>query len=341
MKKCFLIVGFGSIGQRHFNNLKKLAPELDVVLLRSSKHSSNITSSVEGVLKVIDSLDEIKGLEVLGAIIATPASLHLGVVAKLTQLKIPVLVEKPLCVELAEASAFQATLFEHTPPVLLVGYNFRFSKAANKLKESVDSGAIGKPLTASIEMGFFLPEWRPHQDYRYGVSAQKKLGGGALLELSHALDLYLWFFGLPATVVGNLTKLSDLEIDVEDCVDLILQSSQGLVATIHLDMLQRKVSRKFKIVGSEGTLVWDMVENSIELSKVGLQQNLSGMEVGMGGESWNDMYLQELQHFLDCILRGVEPRVSLEDGVNVMKMVAAARRSSQTKSMVRLEGELQ
>ena len=53
-------------------------------------------------------------------------------------------------------------------------------------------------------------------DYRKTVSAQKILGGGVLLELSHELDYLRWIFGDVEFVQAQLARQSELDIDVED-----------------------------------------------------------------------------------------------------------------------------
>ena len=68
-----------------------------------------------------------------------------------------------------------------------------------------------------------LPDWRPQSDYRKGVSAIKKLGGGVLLELSHEIDYATWLFGNPISLFCSSRKLSNLDLDVEDYANLIFE----------------------------------------------------------------------------------------------------------------------
>ena len=72
------------------------------------------------------------------------------------------------------------------------------------------------------EIGQYLPLWRPGSDYRLGVSANRALGGGVLLELSHELDYLRWIFGDVDWVQASLERQSALEIDVEDTAHLLL-----------------------------------------------------------------------------------------------------------------------
>jgi predicted dehydrogenase len=329
----FLIVGFGSIGRRHFQNLRELAPDLKIIILRTSGVQRKPLEQIEGPFLVTESLPDALKLGIRGAIIATPAAFHLPMAAKLVEAGIPVLIEKPLSAGMLGDHEVSETLSAHSAKIL-VGYNFRFSPTARRFRELIKNGRIGQILRMDLEMGFYLPSWRPQQDYRQAVSAHKNLGGGVLLELSHALDLYLWFFALPETVFARLSHLSDLQIDVEDNASLIIESEAvPKIAHIHLDMLQRRANRYMKVIGSDGNLIWNMVDHSIQL----ITQDTEEFVAAGGSETWNEMYLEELRHFLQLSFIGVTPEVTIEDGRNVMHLVEAARRSSELAQVVKLK----
>ena len=63
------------------------------------------------------------------------------------------------------------------------------------LKDYVDSKKLGKIFSVRCEVGQNLMYWRKDRDYRSSVTANRNLGGGVLLELSHELDYLSWIFG--------------------------------------------------------------------------------------------------------------------------------------------------
>ena len=71
----------------------------------------------------------------------------------------------------------------------------RFLETLQCFRAEMAAGRIGAVHAVRCEIGQYLPAWRPDADYRTTVSAQKALGGGVLLELSHELDLLRWVFG--------------------------------------------------------------------------------------------------------------------------------------------------
>jgi predicted dehydrogenase len=78
---------------------------------------------------------------------------------------------------------------------LLVAYNFRFYQPLQLMRDAVQSGCIGRVVSARAEVGQYLPDWRPGADYRQSVTARAELGGGVLLELSHEIDYLRWLVG--------------------------------------------------------------------------------------------------------------------------------------------------
>ena len=104
-------------------------------------------------------------------------------------------------------------------------YNLRYNRSLNFFKNSFQTGILGDLHSVRCEVGHYLPYWRTNTDYRKSVSAQKILGGGVLLELSHEIDYLIWIFGSISKVNAFLTRHSSLEIDVEDTAYLRLELS--------------------------------------------------------------------------------------------------------------------
>ena len=256
------------------------------------------------------------------AVIASPASAHLAMAMPLAMAGIPLLIEKPLADRLDGVDQLIATA---RAPVM-VAYNLRFMPSLAEARRLVHAGVVGDVHAVRAEVGQYLPGWRPSKSYRHTVSAQKKLGGGALLELSHEFDYLYWIFGPPALVNASGGRYSALEIDVEDLVsvNLIYENPRRLIH-VHLDLLQRATTRYCKFIGSEGTLRWDGIADSLEC-----------FDPGMG--SWrvihaepcpdrNATYVNELSHFLDCAASGQTPLIDLNAARDVLAIVEAAKAS--------------
>lgn len=315
----FLVVSLGSIGTRHLRCLRRLHPEAHITVWRH-RHGA------EGVLPaeadaVVTSREQALAVLPEAAIIASPAIAHLDDCTALVEAGIPVLVEKPLAASLAGTDLLRQLAQARGVPVV-VGYVLRFHPIFQTVHDLVASGAVGVLRHIHAEVGQFLPDWRPGQDFRHSVSARADLGGGALLELSHEIDMVLALAGRPRGVFAQLRYLGELDLEVEDCVDMVLDYPR-MAANIHLDMLQRGVRRFLKIGGADGSIEADFVAGSVRLFRDGTWTTVPFTPLS----ERDGLYLAEQLHFLDCVAGRATPMVGLDDGIAVLDVVEAARRS--------------
>ena len=323
----YLIAGLGSIGRRHLANLRLLRPQARIGAWRLQ--SPLDTQPPPGADEQFATLQQALDFAPTAAIIAGPASTHLELARPLAAAGVHLLIEKPLATDLPADLTGAAALIadcRNRGLVLMTGYNLRFLPSLQAVKASLAAGAIGQVLAVRAEVGQYLPDWRPGTDHRTGVSAQRALGGGALLELSHELDYLNWIFGPPDRVTARGGRYGDLTLDVEDLVELLLDyQNPPCLVSVHLDMLQRAPQRTCRFIGSEGTLVWDAIADRVDLYRATTSAwetlpvpNLTDR---------NRMYLDELSHFLDCIAQGTQPQVDGTAGLRALEIVAAARRT--------------
>lgn len=329
----FLIVSLGSIGRRHLRNLRALQPDSRIAVLR--QHTT-VESGVipEGADCQFTTLEQALAFKPDAAIIAGPATTHLDTALPLAQAGVHLLIEKPLADRPDGLDVLVAQCKKHAL-VLMTGYNLRFLPSLLETKRLLESDTIGRVLAVRAEVGQYLPEWRPASDYRLTVSAQSALGGGALLELSHEFDYLYWLFGNPARVTARGGHYSQLEIDVEDLVEVTLEyQAPARLINIHLDLVQRAPVRRCRFIGETGTLLWDGLTDRIECYKAETGKWETFDQFGCLDR--NQMYLDELEHFLRCIEHGDTPLVDGVQGRDVLKIVHAARASLEHASSVEM-----
>lgn len=324
-----LVIGSGSIAQRHMRNLRSQFPDADVVCVSSTGRNLDISEvpATEVSTSIEDALDSLPDF----AVVASPASVHLEHAFKVLERGIPVLVEKPLCPSL---TGNRESVLAMGPGKIGVGYNLRFLPSARVVKQILDKKELGKITTAFAEVGQYLPDWRPGTDYKSGVSAQKVLGGGALLELSHELDYLQWFFGNFTQVMATTKNSGQLGIDVEDNVDAMLISADDTVVHLHLDLLQRVPTRAFKAIGEKGTLRWDLLRNEVTLLRPGGVQDQVFSEPDYDR---NDMYVGQMSAFVDFAFGSGAFDSSFESAVQVMELIDAIRLSDSSRTFVSME----
>lgn len=317
------MVGLGSIGRRHLRNLRVLCPDATIAVCRLSEVPKSADIPIHANM-LCHSLDELIQFAPQAAIIATPASTHERIASVLVASEIHLLIEKPLTSNAESAARLQATI-EASNVVATVGYNLRFLPGLQLIKKTIEQGQLGRILSVRAEVGQYLPDWRPDHDYRQSVSANAGLGGGALLELSHELDYLLWLFGIPIEVIATGGNTGQLDLEVEDLIEMVMKYKDGPMISVHMDFLDRAGFRAMRVIGSEASLVWDAITDTVTLYD---PRSRSGRVISVeqiGGSL--DSYQRELNHFLDCVDSGSEPLITVSQAASVISLVDTARSS--------------
>jgi predicted dehydrogenase len=328
-----LIIGYGSIGKRHLRLVRGLLPNADIRVLRHQL----CTSIPEHANGCFSSLEQAIDFEPQLAVIASPATFHMSTALPLARANVHLLIEKPLSAAIDGIPQLLEACREHGT-ILLIGYNLRFLSSLKRFRELLNENVIGKTLSVRCEIGQYLPSWRPDVDYRQSVSARQKLGGGALLELSHEVDYLRWIFGEIDWVKATLSRQSSLEIDVEDTAHLTVgfaPAADGgqLVGTVNLDFVRHDTTRLCTAIGENGSLRWNGLTGMVEQFEAGAKE---WRELFHDHHQPDDSYLAEWRHFLDCISKQRTPLITGEDGLNVLQIIDAARHASVLGGQVQI-----
>ena len=124
-----------------------------------------------------------------------------------------------------------------------------FHPIIQKIKEYISSNNLGKLLNIQCQVGHWLPDWHPYENYKESYSAKKELGGGVALTLIHEIHLAIEFAGKPLEVFGMNSKSSILEVDsdIDVISDIMIKHNSDCVSQIHLDYIQNPHRRYFNI----------------------------------------------------------------------------------------------
>jgi predicted dehydrogenase len=321
-----LIVGCGSIGRRHLSNLRALTPA-EVIAWRATGRDTE-TLRREFDLREHRTLQAALDEKPDFAIVANPTSRHVAVALELARAGVPFLVEKPLSDRWDGVDELIRAV-EARRLVALAGFNLRFHPGLRRVKELLDSGRIGRPHSLRAEVGQYLPEWHPGEDYRTSGSARRDLGGGVVLDLVHEIDYALWLMGPVVDVAALTGRVSDLEIETEDVAEIAVRFESGALGSIHLDYLDRSPHRRCRVVGSAGTLEWDYFANEVRVCDARTQAWSTEKQAPF---ERNDMYRLEMAHFLDCLAGGAQPAVGLREAAASLEVALAAREGAMAPS---------
>ena len=332
-KRRFLVLGCGSIGKRPIENLRRLGIN-DIIAFDTQAARAAEVAAGYGI-RTVTSLAAAWQQRPDVCLITAPTSLHLALARQAAEQGCHLFIEKPLSHSWHGVEELLAIIARQRL-VTLVGCNMRFHPGLRELKRLLTEIAVGRVIAARVEAGQYLPDWHPWEDYRRGYSARSALGGGVILDAIHEIDYLYWLLGPVADAVCLAGKLSQLEIDTEDTAAMLLQFQNGTIGEVHLDYVQRAYRRTCQIIGEEGTIHWDFSAGQVRWYSARTREwsqceNPAGWEV-------NQMYVDEMEHFLACLAGEAKPELEVSQAAEVLLIALAAKQSAQQRQWIRLEG---
>ncbi len=325
-----LVAGLGSIGIRHLNNLYALGiEELSVFRSRNFPPPAEIKSKN---VEVFQDYDRALSSKPDIVVIANPTSYHLPFAQKALDADCHVYLEKPVSHNL-ESTGRLLAVAEERKRVVMVGCQLRFLRTLEAVKEWLWDGFPGRILSVAVDMGEYLPDWHPWEDYRQSYSARADMGGGVILTLIHELDYVYWLFGPIRSVYAMGGQLTRLEIDSEDTALISLLTKQNVPVQLRMDYWRKPSVRKMNIVGEKGEIDWDYYSGEASLSREGAVIKKASLP-----DNWerNDLFLSIMKNFLEAIKNNSIPRSPLTEGIEVLKTAMAAKESIDKNEVVQL-----
>lgn len=331
-EKHLLILGAGSVGQRHLRNFSSLGCRVSAMDPRPDRlaEAPKSVPTVQGFSALETALSQASGFS--GIVICSPPKFHVEQALAAVEMGLPVFLEKPVSPDAPSAARLMDAVRRGGVPFLL-GYTYRWWKPIREFKRRLEEGAVGKVCHVRCVMSAHLADWHSWERYQDFFMASKDLGGGALLDESHFIDLMLWFFGMPVQLFAKVERLSSLEIETDDNVDSWWSYLEGLRVSIHLDLYGRPHERSITVVGEKGTLHWSYENNCLRFGQAPSQK---WQETRYSCER-NEMFVEAAKEFLQMIDTGQRPSCSIEDGYAVLRVIEAMRESSSTGQIVPVE----
>lgn len=319
-----LIIGCGSIARRRAANLKKLGIKRVFVFDPDPSRVEYMRRELgcEPVDSVQAGLDAHPGV----VLICTPPAAHVNPALAAIARKIPCFIEKPVANTFAASERIRYAAAKHSS-LVVVGYQLRFHPAIIWIRRGLDKGRWGPLQYIRAQVGQYLPDWRPWQDYKESYTARRSLGGGILLDASHEIDLSLYLAGRVQSVFCAADHLSTLEIDVEDTAELIFRFHSGVMGSVHLDMIRRSYDRSCHLLCRDGVVEWSYQDGTVREYRAASKKWTTRSFTKDG----NEMYLAEMKTFL-AAANGIRAIGSAgpNEGSATLRIVEAAKRSARS-----------
>lgn len=268
MKK-ILIVGTGNISIKHYNNILKIKnKKFDIRFLKRQNFDEKLSSIIKN--RVFYGNRDLSLFIPQYIILCSPSSMHLDDIL-FFQKKYPnakMFCEKPLsnnCIKIFKKKITKK---------IYVGYQLRFHKLVLKLKKIIKKKLFGQVLNYQIITGQDVRLWRPNKKLEKTVSVNYKLGGGALLELSHEIDLSFFLFGKIKSITSKNMKTKYKQYKVEDNANVIFVH-KNFMGTVSVDMFSPLKKRDIYVTFKNAIIHVDLILNKFTICKKNIKNSKS------------------------------------------------------------------
>ncbi len=274
-------------------------------------------------------------------VVGVPNDLHCQIAVEAAGAGKHVVMEKPLCLNLAEADRMIAAC-RQARVKLMYAEELCFAPKYVRLKQLLDSGALGRPtLVKQSEK-----HDGPHAPHFWDVD---RAGGGVTMDMGcHAIAFFRWMLGRPRikSVYAQMTTLvHGAKTRGDDNAILIVEFENGVIGVAEESWTKPGgMDDRAEVHGSDGVAYADLLHgNAIEtFSRPGYDYavekggSTQGWSFTMYEEAWNYGFHQEMEHFVDCARSDRQPLVTGEDGRAVLEALFAAYESAGTGRKVAL-----
>ena len=338
-------VGVGLVGSQfissiHAESLKTVSEAEIIAVMSPTIGNAKKFASKHGIPHHFTNLDEMLAMEEIDMIvIGAPNSLHCEIAIKAAKAGKHMVVEKPLCMNLAEADLMIDTC-KKANVKLMYAEELCFTPKYVRLKALLDEGALGRPVLLKQSE----KHDGPHADHFWDV---EKSGGGVTMDMGcHAIEFFRWMNGrkpIKSVYAQMTTSVHKDKTIGDDNAIIILEFENDVIAIAEESWTKLGgMDDRAEIHGSEGVAYADVLQgNSIQTySKKGVGYavekagNTKGWSFTMYEEIWNYGFPQEFAHFVDCVKNDKKPAVTGEDGRAVLEVVFAAYESAGTHKKV-------
>jgi myo-inositol 2-dehydrogenase/D-chiro-inositol 1-dehydrogenase len=274
-------------------------------------------------------------------VIGVPNHLHCQIALDAAAAGKHIVMEKPLCLNLAEADRMIAAC-KKARVKLMYAEELCFAPKYVRLKQLLDSGALGQPtLLKQSEK-----HDGPHAAHFWDVN---RSGGGVTMDMGcHAIEFFRWMLGRPKikSVYAQMsTQVHGGKTGGEDNAILIMEFENEAIGMAEVSWTKLGgMDDRAEVYGSKGVAYADLLRgNSIETYSAGGYDyavekagTTKGWSFTIYEEAWNYGFPQEMAHFVDCVRLDLQPLVTGEDGRTVLEVIFAAYESARTGKKVTL-----
>ncbi len=331
------IIGLGRLGKNHAGNINYKITNADLTAVCSAVQGEvdDVMAEMHPKYGTTNYKELLNDKELDGIVIASNSAFHSQMVIDAAEAGVKnIYCEKPLGMTLEEIDLMKRAVESNHVNIFQTGYNRRFDKSLQTMKEKIDQGFIGKPIL--IKLASRDPSWVADHIVKFSPTS----GGLVFDMLTHDYDCARWLIGSDAeTVYGmggvyvyeGLTAVDDLDnctisLAFENGVMGFMETSRNCTYGYHVEV---------EVFGTEGSVRMGITPNKdrvVSMNKNGVNTEC----VSWFFEFWEPTFEAELQHFADCIQNNTKPIVNFMDGYKAVQWAFAAKEAVDKRKIVKV-----
>ena len=310
----------------------KVVATCDVLRERAEQACQDL--GAENSFTVIEDLLEMKDVDLID--ICTPSDTHAELAIQSLRAGKHVVCEKPMAMSPKDALAMTQEA-QKAKRHLLIGHTRRFDCRWVQMKSQIESGRIGEPVSVrrtERSWGGF-----PEEDWHWEFARS----GGVLMDLGvHIADLFSWFFDAqPENVYAKGLTVRN-EARAHRCYDFgLIQIGfpGGKCALMEVSWAHPKEYAPFysttEVIGTHGKLTYSDKDTA---PMTVVQDGITVPRYSTLLSSFPETFVDELNHFLDCMEQDIPPRITVQQASVAVGVVNAALQSIESGRTVSLAG---
>lgn len=325
MKVKIGLVGLGRIGQRHLNAYSNIE-DVELGGLYDSDNTALAVYSNQHDIPTFKTFEDLLQADVTAVDVCIPTYLHHEFILKALQEGKHVFCEKPLTHKREHALEISKVAQERGKMVM-VGYLYRFHPCVELLKQILDKRIIGNPYYAVFRLG----GRGAHKGWKHQVNT----GGGAILDmLTHMLDLAIFHFGDPmetnllfsdVILEERIIEGEKVQVDAEDCILAHLKSKTGMDIFLQADMITPSFMNTMEVHGDNGSFFGSIMPQFPTIVYCKEPRDIFDRGENVYHFPQTNLIEKELGYFVNCLLNSWNPNSSVDDSINILKVIEKMR----------------
>ena len=331
------VFGFGGVGQamtRQININKWHGDDVRIAAVCNRGKPKRDLAEREYNLAAYDNIDDLLAHGIDFMLIVSTSHAHRDAAVKCARAGIPFLIEKPIALTLEDAADIVAET-EKAGVINGVNYSMRYGPLYQKMKQLVDSGALGKVLSV------WARTFRGHGFYSTGhrhraIAEPEESGGWIVHHMCHVVDFAIWIAGEVDEVYTLTLSTAPPELDSEEIVYSTMKFANGAIGTVS-DQVGSLRDHSAGVIGEKGGC--SEVNHGIKpLLKVNYETDIEFRPPHVVDPAEGLVVEDGLKHFLRCLRQGTPTNVPVSEAEYSLKVCHAMRRSAHEGRPVRIDG---